>query len=159
MVAKARITSSRLLRREEVHVGPRDHDFAHLHLAEFDGADDKFFFAGRQQAPLTGLLNLNLQFFGGVRGAVHCRLGTPSALHDRRRKRHRAGRWPSEMSCRNQENGRAIEQSDAFGARQADGLGHEFANHDVKGANMPNARPSATAWAIRALRELELRPA
>ena len=60
--------------RQGVHVRPWHHDFAHLHLGQFDGADDKFFFAGGQQASLTRLLNLNLQFLGGVRHAVALRL-------------------------------------------------------------------------------------
>jgi len=76
--------NSRTLRRREgahyfiqvgfhsqgVHVRPRHHNFPHLDLCEFDGAEDEFLFAGGEQSALARLLNLNLQLFCGMRNAV-----------------------------------------------------------------------------------------
>ena len=53
-----------------VHVRAGNHDFADLQLAEFDGAENELLFAGGEQAAFARLLNLNLEFFGGVGNAV-----------------------------------------------------------------------------------------
>src|SRR5262249_42558205 len=45
---------------KNVHIRPRHHDLAHLHLSQLDGADNEFFLAGRQQTALARLLNLDL---------------------------------------------------------------------------------------------------
>src|ERR1700674_3565311 len=66
-----------------MHVRTRDHDFANLYLAELNGADDEFFFAGSEESTLASLLNLNLQFFGGVRRARDLGLGNAKGLYDR----------------------------------------------------------------------------
>src|SRR5258708_20969885 len=60
--------------RDHVHVRPGDHDFAHLHLAEFDGADDEFFFARSEESALASLLDWDLQLLGGMRRARSLRL-------------------------------------------------------------------------------------
>ena len=59
---------------EEMKIGARNHDFADLNLAKFDGAEDDFFFAGGEQAAFACLLDLDLQLFGGMRDTV-ARLG------------------------------------------------------------------------------------
>src|SRR5215467_4903384 len=60
----------RRLHREQVHIRPRHHNLAHLHLSHFDGAQNKSLFARSQQPPLSRLLYLDLQFLGRVRHAV-----------------------------------------------------------------------------------------
>ena len=65
-----------------MHIRARHHDLAHLHLPQLDGADDEFFFAGRQQAALSRLLNLDLQFLGGMRRAMSVRLCNAERLND-----------------------------------------------------------------------------
>ena len=68
--------------RKHEHVGAGDHDLADLQLAKFDGAENKLFFTDGQQSPFTCLLDLNLQFFGGVRLAVADRSGQAQRFHD-----------------------------------------------------------------------------
>ncbi len=56
-----------------------------MYLAELDGADDEFFFAGSEQSSFASLLNLNLQLFGGMRRARDLGLCNPKGFYDRAR--------------------------------------------------------------------------
>ncbi len=116
-----------------MHVRAGDHDLADLQLAEFDGAENEFFFADRQQSPFAGLLNLNLQLFGGMGDAV------PGWPHNSERANNRTGNpveqidGPTkrvEKPCK----GARDHQGDPLGAGQADGFGYEFAEHHMNSA-------------------------
>ena len=105
--------------RERVHVGTGNHDFANLDLSEFDGAEDEFFFAGGEQAALARLLDLDLQLFGGVRVAVFLFSGDAERANESARdgveERNRPTKGVEKPAKRTRD-----EQSDAFGAGQAD---------------------------------------
>ena len=58
---------------EGVNVWARDHDFAGLDLAEFHCGLNEFYFGGREQAAVAGLLDHHLQFFGGAHQGVAVR--------------------------------------------------------------------------------------
>jgi len=62
----------RSLNRQSVHIRAGNHDLPDLQLAQLDGAENEFFFSDRQQSSFTCLLDLDLQFFGGMGDAVPC---------------------------------------------------------------------------------------
>src|SRR5581483_8144989 len=70
----------RRLHRQNVHIRARHHDFADLHLAQLDRAKNEFLFPRREQASFAGLLDLDLQFLGGMRDAVPVRHGHAQRL-------------------------------------------------------------------------------
>ena len=117
--------------REDVHVWAWDHDFADLHLAQFDRADDELFFSGGQEAALACLLDLNLQLFGGVRSVVAVGLGDAEGFDDRAGDAVQEVDGPAEGV---EEPGKrqGNEQGYAFGAGQADGFGDQLAKDDVQ---------------------------
>ncbi len=101
-----------------------------MHLAELDGADDKFFFAGSEESALASLLNLNLQLFGGMYRARNLGLGDAEGLDDRTGDAVEKIDGPPK-GLQEPRKGPRNHQGNAFGARQADGLRHEFADDHV----------------------------
>ncbi len=67
-----------------MHVGPRHHQFAHLHAIEFNRAEDEFLFLHADKTAFARLLDLNLQFFRGVHLRVALRPENPSPLRIQR---------------------------------------------------------------------------
>ncbi len=119
--------------RQQVHIGPRHHDFAHLYLAELDRAGNEFFFAGSEQAAFTRLLNLDLQLFGRVNGSVNRRLRHAEATHNHAGNPVQQIDRPAKRLEKPRKRPRD-QQGDPFGASEAHSFGDKFANHDVKGA-------------------------
>ena len=116
---------------EHMHVGPWHHDLAHLHLAQLNGAEDEFFFARRKETPLASLLDLNFQLLRGVGHGVALRRADAQGAH------HVTGRAVEKIDDRPKSAQKAVERTrdeerNPFGAGQADGLGHQFAEHHVK---------------------------
>ena len=103
-------------------------------LAQFNRAEDEFFFPGGEQAPFARLLDLDLQFFGGVGHAV------TAGSHESPRAFTMRPEAPSSRSMahrnvfRNHRNGRATMQRDALRPGKTDRFGHQFAQDHVNGA-------------------------
>ncbi len=113
-----------------MHVRPRHHDFAELHLAKFDGAEDEAFFAQGQKAAFARLLNLHLEFFGGVHHGVAVRRGNTHGANDA------AGNAVEQVNRRPERLQKPMEgprnqQRHALGSAQADALGHQLAKDHV----------------------------
>src|SRR6266566_3339105 len=114
-----------------MQVGARNHDFTNLDLAEFDGAEDDFFFTGGKQAAFASLLNLNLKFFGGVSDTV-AGLGIDAhGFDDGSGNAIEKFNGPTK-SVQEPVKGPGDKEGDAFGAGQADGFGNEFADDYVQ---------------------------
>src|SRR5882762_5694914 len=114
-----------------MQVGARNHDFANLDLAEFDGAEDDFFFAGGEQAAFASLLNLDLEFFGGVSDPV-AGLGIDAhGFDDGSGSAIEKFNGPAK-SVQEPVKRTGDKEGDAFGAGQADGFGNEFADDYVQ---------------------------
>ena len=116
---------------ENVHVRARNHNFADLDLAKFDGAEDDSLFAWCKQTAFASLLNLNLQLFGGVRDTVACL----------RRNSHGGDDFPGNAieqidgpakSVQEPMERASNEKRDAFGACKADRFGDQFADYHVQ---------------------------
>src|SRR5206468_1890205 len=116
---------------ERVYVRARNHDFAHLNLSKLHGAENEFFFAGGDQAAFTGLLNLDLEFLGGMRNAVNLSGGNSQGLHNR------AGNPVEKMdgpakSAQEPPEGHGYQQGHALGTGEADSLGNQFPDDYVQ---------------------------
>ena len=114
-----------------MHVGPRHHQLPHLHPVQLDRAQDEFFFLRSDEAAFARLLNLNLQFFGGVNLRVARAAGKsqpaehpPAGPVEQTNRRTKHFEIPLKW--------RRNQQGDAFGALQAHAFGNEFAQHDVQ---------------------------
>src|SRR5229473_1606897 len=116
---------------EHVYVRARNHYFAHLNLSKFHGAENELFFAGRDQAAFTGLLNLNLEFLGGMRNTVNLRGSNSQGLHNRARYAVEQMDGPAK-SPQEPAKGHGHQQGHALGAGQADGLGNQFPDDYVQ---------------------------
>src|SRR5258707_709327 len=116
---------------KKMQVRARNHDFANLDLAEFDGAEDDFFFAGGEQSAFASLLNLDLEFFGGVSDAV-AGLGIDAhGFDDGSGSAIEKFNGPAK-SIQEPVKGPGDKEGDAFGAGQADGFGNKLADDYVQ---------------------------
>src|SRR5258708_22786199 len=104
---------------------------AHLDLSKFHGAENELFFTGRDQAAFTGLLNLDLEFFGGVRNTVNLRGSNSQGLHNRARYAVEQMDCPAK-SAQEPAEGHGNQQGHALGTGQADGFRDEFPNDHVQ---------------------------
>src|SRR5713101_6416182 len=118
---------------KSVHIRTRDHDFADLELAEFDGAENKFFFAGSEETLFAGLLDLDLQFLRGVGEAVAGVRADAEGLDDGAGDAVEQIDGPAK-GLEEPPEGPGDEKGDAFGLREADAFGDEFAEDNVNGA-------------------------
>src|SRR5258708_23355862 len=90
-----------------------------------------FFFAGGEQSAFASLLNLDLEFFGGVSDAV-AGLGIDAhGFDDGSGSAIEKFNGPAK-SIQEPMKGPGDKEGDAFGAGQADGFGNEFADDYVQ---------------------------
>jgi hypothetical protein len=117
--------------RKHMHIRTRNHQFAHLDLAELHCVLDEASFVCRQQAAVARLLNHHLKFFdrANSRVTVGCDHAhrTDNSLRDAIKQVDGPAKGVQEPVERPR-----YEERHALGARKADALGHQLAKDDLK---------------------------
>ena len=114
-----------------MHIRPRHHQLPHLQAVQFNRAEDEFLLLRADQAAFARLLDLNLQFLGGMNQRVALRVRTIPARSESTGWSRRADRSPGEILPDTTGRPRH-QQGDASGALQADALRNQLAQHDVQ---------------------------
>src|SRR5438477_4277489 len=116
---------------QDVHVRTGHHNFTYLNLAKLDGAEDNALFAGGEKAAFASLLNLDLQFFGGVRQAVTFVSTNAHGANDF------CGSFIQEIDSPTERIQKPVkrpgdQESNAFRTSETDSLRNQFTNDNVQ---------------------------
>ena len=116
---------------ERVHVGPRHHHLAHLDPVQLHRVLDEFHFGRGKQAAVARLLHHHLQFLDGAHQGV-----ARKRLHAQRLQ-HLFGETVEQIdgpaeSIQEPVKRPRHQQRDALGARQAQALRDQFAEHHLQ---------------------------
>src|SRR5579872_266479 len=119
------------VRGQRVNVRTRNHDFAHLNIAEIHRALNETFFDRLEDAALARLLHENAKLFGRADGRVALRYFYAERLNELARDAVEQQNGPSKCAQEPAERARD-EQSDTFGVGKAQTFRHKLAKHDLQ---------------------------
>ena len=122
--------------RQRMHIRPRDHHFAHLHLPQFHRRLNKFHFGRRQQSAVPRLLHHHLQLFGRPHQSVAVRRHHPQRQNDFFRETIEQIDGPAKRIQKPLKRA-GNQQRHPLGPRQAQTLRHQFAQHHLQNRQQP----------------------
>ena len=114
-----------------MNVRTRDHDFAHLNIAEIHRALNETFFHGLQDSAFARLLDENAKLFGGADSGVALRYFYAERLDKFAGDAVEQQNSPSKCAQEPAERARD-QQSDTFGVGKTQTFRHELAKHNLQ---------------------------
>lgn len=121
----------RRIRRQGVNIRARNHDFAHLNVAEVHRALNKTLLDGLEDAALARLLDENSQLLGGTHGPVALRHFYAEGLDEPARDAVEKPDGPAKRPQKPTERA-SNEESDALGMGQAQAFRDELSENDLQ---------------------------
>lgn len=116
---------------EGVNIRPRNHDFAHLNLAELHRRLDEFDFAGADEAAFASLLNQHLELFNGANQGMAGRRGDTEET-DKLRGDEIEGIDGPAKGVQEPFERASNDESNAFGTGQTERFGNQFTEDDFE---------------------------